>query len=387
MPSSYPGISFNHEGICNFCTGYKDREYLGKQELVELMNSADRKSEYDCVVPLSGGKDSTYILYFAVKELKLNCIAVSYDSGFQTDIARENVRKTCAILDVPLVVRRSPGDVQSKLTRECLLLARRMGFFVGFSVCGNCEVILRTISFNVAKTYGVPFILWGSSPQESIDEDTFERYRYGETRKADLASSFTKTSIISMLFLRVLRKMHPNATPYVVSQFAAILEDPERRTLKAIFHVGYHAIRWASYSVIQRMLMGVPVKYALKPIGLLPFSERNPRFVHFFDYIHWDSIRNIRSLEDELHWKHPEGTVSRFDCDLHCLVNYAFLRKYNISQDGVNLCNFVREKKMSREEAMRREREIQNSVNRECEDLIRRVGLDDFALASLSSGT
>ena len=82
---------------------------------------------------------------------------------FRETRARENVRKACKILAVPLVIKRSPGDVESNLLRETFLLSRGMGSFVGSSVCGNCEMILRTISTNVARTYGVPFVFWGSS--------------------------------------------------------------------------------------------------------------------------------------------------------------------------------------------------------------------------------
>jgi hypothetical protein len=76
MPESYPGVSFDHEGICNLCTDYKPQRCLGEGKLVELIASSEKKGEYDSVVPLSGGKDSTYILYHAVKKLKLKCIAV-----------------------------------------------------------------------------------------------------------------------------------------------------------------------------------------------------------------------------------------------------------------------------------------------------------------------
>jgi hypothetical protein len=126
------------------------------------------------------------------------------------------------------------------------------------------------------------------------------------------------------------------------------------------------------------VLTDVPLKYALTPYSVLPFPESNPKFVHFFDYIGWDSIANIKLLEDELEWKHPENRLARFDCALHSLVNYAHLKSLNISHDGVNLCNFVREKRMTREEAVLAERGIQNSVDKECDEIMERVGLRDF---------
>ena len=46
---------------------------------------------YDCVVPLSGGKDSVYVLYYTVKKLGLRAIAVSYDNGFVHEVAIRNM--------------------------------------------------------------------------------------------------------------------------------------------------------------------------------------------------------------------------------------------------------------------------------------------------------
>lgn len=83
-------------------------------------------------------------------------------------------------------------------------------------------------------------------------------------------------------------------------------------------------------------------------------------------------------LEDELEWKRPENKLARFDCALHSLVNYASLKSFNISADGVNFCNFVREKRMTREEAVLAERDIQDSVDTECDEIRERVGLRDL---------
>lgn len=259
MPENYPGISINREGICNFCVGYEPRGYLGKERLVELLNSTEKRGEYDCIVPLSGGKDSTYILYYATKELGLRCIAVSYDSGFQIGIAKENVRKACEILGVPLVLKRSPGDVESKFLTETLLLSRGLGFFL--SVCGNCEVILRTVSIHVARAHGVPFVLWGSSALESPDRDDYERYRLGKRPEVSLAPS----SIETRVFLKVLTKIFPTISANTLSNFRQVLEDPRKRIHKAVFQIGYHSVRYALLLIMQRVLMGVPLKYALIP--------------------------------------------------------------------------------------------------------------------------
>ena len=110
VSETYPGISFNEDGICNLCLDYKPyHKYFDKGKLAEVLRSGLKTGKYDCVVPLSGGKDSTFILYYPVTELGLHPVAVSYDSGFQTQIAKENMQNACKILGVPLEVVVSPA--------------------------------------------------------------------------------------------------------------------------------------------------------------------------------------------------------------------------------------------------------------------------------------
>jgi len=61
MPESYPGVSFDNEGVCDLCRNYKPyHRCFGKEQLIEVMNSRKRAGEYDCLVPISGGNDSTF---------------------------------------------------------------------------------------------------------------------------------------------------------------------------------------------------------------------------------------------------------------------------------------------------------------------------------------
>ena len=69
LPKEYPDIHFNEDGVCNYCQNYKQTNSLGEKALKEILNSKrNQNSPYDCVVPISGGKDSVFILYYAVKK-------------------------------------------------------------------------------------------------------------------------------------------------------------------------------------------------------------------------------------------------------------------------------------------------------------------------------
>lgn len=108
--TTFPGIRFDADGVCNYCkahdvleTVYPEgaiaQERLGR--IVERIKKAGRGKEYDCVVGTSGGRDSTYCLYSAVK-LGLRPLAVHFDNGWNSDVAVTNIRNSCEKLGVDL---------------------------------------------------------------------------------------------------------------------------------------------------------------------------------------------------------------------------------------------------------------------------------------------
>ena len=109
LPESYPGITFNEDGICNHCTDHKERTYLGEDELKKEIISyldlqKDRNKEYDCVLGISGGRDSTYLLYFLSKVLGLKVLAYSADHGFVPEVTKSNMKRATDKLNIPLFI-------------------------------------------------------------------------------------------------------------------------------------------------------------------------------------------------------------------------------------------------------------------------------------------
>ncbi len=105
-----PSISFNEEGICNYCLQVDklDEQYKpGKEGLQELerlftkIKVEGKDKKYDCIIGVSGGTDSSYLLCKA-KEWGLRPLAVHYDNTWNTAIATENIRKITKYADVDL---------------------------------------------------------------------------------------------------------------------------------------------------------------------------------------------------------------------------------------------------------------------------------------------
>ena len=109
--STIPGFSLLKNGNCNYC-GFHDKfskqfpnDEIGKQILAKKLAriKEDGKSKkYDCIIGISGGRDSIYMLYLAVTEWKLKPLAVHFNDGFDNPVAGENMLKAVRKLGVEL---------------------------------------------------------------------------------------------------------------------------------------------------------------------------------------------------------------------------------------------------------------------------------------------
>ena len=103
-------IVFDAKGECQYCKIHDKMEDLhplgviGEERLKKYIKKIKKKGarkKYDCIVGISGGRDSTYTLYLAVK-LGLRPLAVHFDNGWNTDISVSNVKNACNILNIDL---------------------------------------------------------------------------------------------------------------------------------------------------------------------------------------------------------------------------------------------------------------------------------------------
>jgi glutamine---fructose-6-phosphate transaminase (isomerizing) len=106
LPSTYPGISFNDEGVCNFCSTHTMQKEHGENALEVLLDKY-RKNDgsYDCLVGLSGGRDSSYGIHLLKTKYGMNPLAYTYDWGLTTDQARRNIAKVCGQLGIEHIIR------------------------------------------------------------------------------------------------------------------------------------------------------------------------------------------------------------------------------------------------------------------------------------------
>lgn len=161
LPDSYPGITFSQNGVCNYCHSYQKKEYLGEARLTEILESYRNKGkDYDVVVGVSGGRDSSYALYYLVKKAKLRVLAYTIDNGVVTEQAKVNMKSMMDILGVKLIVD------DNDLTRRCLKHNLKSWIFkpspgMILLTCTICNSGIKTGLLKTAKKYGIPLIVTG----------------------------------------------------------------------------------------------------------------------------------------------------------------------------------------------------------------------------------
>jgi N-acetyl sugar amidotransferase len=111
MESSVPNIRFDERGVCQHCAIHDELEKSypmddrGQKDLARIVAQIKKSGEgrdYDCICGVSGGRDSSFTLYTAVRTLGLRPLAVHFDNGWNSDIAVTNIERACQALDVDL---------------------------------------------------------------------------------------------------------------------------------------------------------------------------------------------------------------------------------------------------------------------------------------------
>lgn len=167
LPETMPFISFDAEGVCNYCRHYTPRNTpKPKEELFNLVEKYRRTGVADCIVPFSGGRDSCYGLHLIVKELKMNPITYTYDWGMVTDLGRRNISRVSAALGIENII--VADDISKKrrnieINLKAWLKSPHLGM-ISILTAGD-KHFFRHIE-TIKKQTGINLNLWGVNPLE-----------------------------------------------------------------------------------------------------------------------------------------------------------------------------------------------------------------------------
>ncbi|MFW0696464.1 N-acetyl sugar amidotransferase [Aliarcobacter butzleri] len=161
-------ISFDENGVCNYChqlenlkNDYGTATTKGEKQfikIIEQIKKDGKNKKYDCIIGVSGGTDSSYMLYLA-KQWGLRPLAVHYDNTWNSAIATENIRKVLTALDIDLYTHVTDNKEADDIFRS---------FFYAdvAEIEASTDLALAEVMYRAAWKYKVKYVLEGHSFME-----------------------------------------------------------------------------------------------------------------------------------------------------------------------------------------------------------------------------
>lgn len=346
LPETIPGITFNEKGLCSYCASSKEFRERGEDELFHLADSIRGKhKEYDAIVPISGGRDSSFVLWYAVRVLKLRVLAVSFHNDFVNVQAIENIRNASKVLGNDFLILRSKMKLPHLVTKHYLKANAMTGpYGVINTMCYACSFGQKASILREADKRSVPLIIWGGSSSEST--------------LSTLENAVGNFRVEYKKFFMNKKNKYLNLHLWL-AEFYFLL-------LRMEFYVQGNSVFRKSF--------------ALKRKDIAQIS--------LFDYVRWDRKRIKETIMGELGWKKAEGHVStwRNDCNIHPLMNWAFAKMYGCTKDSFGYCNMINSSNMNREESLYQEEEMLRNIDSNAERIATEIiGLTKREFDSISA--
>jgi len=312
LPETFPFIEFDRNGQCNYCKNHKAQKQIQNFDaLKNLIKPYKRKDgRPDCIVPFSGGRDSTYTLHIVKKELGLNPVAFTYDWGMVTDLARRNIARVCGKLGVENIV--VSADIKWK--RENI--RKNIEAWLKHPDLGMIPLFMAGDKYffhycnQVKQQTGIALNIWGIN---NLENTNFK------TGFAGLPPQFNKKRIYSLSLIN---------------------------QLKLFGFVGKNLIQSPGY--INQSIVDSLGSFAVR------YLSPKKDYYHLFDYYKWDEneleqlIRNEynweKSIDTDSTWRIGDGTASFY--------NYIYYTVAGFTENDTFRSNQIREGLITREDAL-----------------------------------
>lgn len=162
MPDTAETLVYDKKNVCSVCNQINFKKKINwnarEKDFDLLLKNYRGKHEYDCIVPFSGGKDSTFTLWYLVKIKKLKPLAVRFDHNFLRKTVLKNTEKTLKKLGVNIYEFKPNFEIVREMMLESL---KRRGDF-----CWHCHVGISAFPINTAIEKKIPLIIYGEPSSE-----------------------------------------------------------------------------------------------------------------------------------------------------------------------------------------------------------------------------
>jgi tRNA(Ile)-lysidine synthase TilS/MesJ len=304
LPETFPGISFDERGVCNYCrreepalVRHSEKKALYRLKLDQLIQgSKGQDSGYDVIAAYSGGKDSSYTLKLLKKRYGARILALTFDNHFVSPRTWTNIRNVVDRLGIDHLTFRPNWPIMKSL----FSLAAGQDLFPkpsllrASSICTACIGLVKSLTLKTALEMSIPFVAFGWSPGQ-----------------APLQAGIMKNNPV---FVRENQKAFRKALPAEIAE-----------SLEVCF---------------------IPASYDER------HKDRFPYNIHplaFFDY----DEEEIKSEIEALGWEAPTNTdTNSTNCLLNALANEGHLKRHRFHPYVLEIANMVRQGVMTREEGL-----------------------------------
>ncbi|MCB5225095.1 MAG: hypothetical protein WCY21_06245 [Candidatus Cloacimonadaceae bacterium] len=315
MPDSVPGSNFDSEGVCAWCReGYPPYTILGEQALRNKFKGlGSHQGKADCLVGLSGGKDSTYALYRLVKHYHLKAEAFIYTHGGSRDYAIRNAEKTCARLGVKLhyTSLKENAHSQAFLNYFKAWLAHPGATAAGMT-CVACKH-LHILGSKLATQRKIPYVVWSSTP---LEYSPFLAIRH----TGDAKHQFQREGLLQS----------------GVKMARAMVSSPK--------------FAWGVLAQPRTSILGCLAVFPSSSFLRLSYPDVKP--IMFYSFEKWNPDHILDTITSELDWQIPAEITEDWhtDCVFNVFKEYMFQKMFGVSYTDAHLSNQIRHGFISREE-------------------------------------
>ncbi len=309
LPETYETIEFNEQGICNICNSVDSKKKINwknrYEELLKIVKKYKGKNDYDCIIPFSGGKDSTFQLYYVVNNLKLKPLVIRFNHGFYRPKTLDNTATTLKKLGADFIDFTPNWKIVKQLMFESF--NRKTDF------CWHCHCGIYSFPVRMAIKIGVPLIIWGEPNAEMTAYYTYDELEEENEEKFNMFRNLgiTAEDMYSMLKSRKVNLEKRDLFPYTF-----------------------------------------PSKSEIKNSKIKP--------IYLGNYINWNYQEQVKLIQKELDWQGDElegvpdqanKSFSKIECFMQGSRDYIKYLKRGYSRISQNMADDLRKNKIDIKEA------------------------------------
>ncbi|MBW2004223.1 MAG: N-acetyl sugar amidotransferase [Deltaproteobacteria bacterium] len=335
MPETSEGITFDEMGICSGCQSSEQKMHINwaerEKELRKILDYYRSRSgdNYDCIVPISGGKDSTFQLHILTQVYKIKPLAVTFNHNWYSETGKFNLWNTLEKMNVDHIMFTPNRSLVNRLARKAL-------YKIG-DPCWHCHAGIPAFTLQVAVKFNIPLIIWGESVAEFGSKATYK----------------DNVQFDEQYYLKISSKVEPKEM---------LDEDITYKDLCPF---------------------KIPSREELKKVGVVG--------IHLGDYLFWDGERQVEFIKEKYGWRedHVEGTYKGYksvECVMAGVHDYAKFIKRGFGRGTDHATLDVRAGLLSREEGFELAKHVDSKRPNALDYYLKSTGLTEEEFESVLKG-